>query len=158
LKVSIKGGLKRQREAINEMVYWLGHNLLSRRLYAAITLNIELKNLSKEGYNASTNVNQSEYLTNRPRGFDLEFCSKRTLEKIRTDLAHEMVHVRQYATGQLYKYDRTDHIRWKDKIYPPGIEDGDDYWTMPYEIEARGQELALKMKFREYLINKKRGK
>jgi hypothetical protein len=155
MKVTIKGGLKRQREAIDEMVFWLGRTLLSRRLYAGIILNIEIKNLSHEDYNAATYVNQSEYLTNRPRVFDLEFSSKRTLEEIRTDLVHEMVHVKQYATGELYRYDRTDHIRWKDKIYPPGIEDGNNYWIMPYEVEARGQELGLKMKFREYLRGKK---
>ena len=158
MKVTIKGGLKRQRKAIEEMVYWLGHTLLSRRLYAGITLNIILKNLTNEEYNAATNVNQSEYLTNRPRVFDLEFSSRRSLEEIRTDLAHEMVHVKQYAIGQLYRYDRTDHIRWKDKIYPPGIEDGKFYWSMPYEVEARGHETGLRMQFREYLINKKRGK
>jgi len=156
MKVSIKGGLKRQRDAINEMVYWVGRQLLSRRLYAATILNIELKNLDKEDYKACTNVCPEYYASRRPRAFDLEFDKSKKLDEIREDLCHEMVHVKQFERGELYRYDQHEHIRWKDKIYHTSIEDGIEYWSLPYEIEARGHEKALRMKFREYL--KTRGK
>ena len=156
MKVSIKGGRQRQRDAINEMVFWIGRQLLSRRLYATTILNIELKNLDKEDYNAATIVSPEYRLSSRPRVFNLEFDKKKNIEDLRKDLAHEMVHVKQYERGELYRFDKTDHIRWKGKIYHSSIEDGVDYWSMPYEVEARGMEDALKMKFREYL--KTRGK
>lgn len=60
-------------------------------------------------------------------------------------LAHEMVHVQQYATGRLYQYkgSRWETVRWDSKVIKFNVEDDEEYRYAPWEIEARGYEEAL---------------
>lgn len=153
MKVFIKGGRQRQKDAINEMIFWVGRKLLSRRLYAAIELDITILNLKKEDYQASSCPDNSYRKTAKPRIFKLEFSSYYKLDELREALVHEMVHVKQYAQGHLYDYEN-DRTRYKGKIYPSSIEDGKRYWQLPYEVEARGLQEGLRMEFREYLKNR----
>ena len=44
-------------------------------------------------------------------------------------LAHELVHVKQFARGEL----STDMTQWKSRLYCGNI----DYWNQPWEREAR---------------------
>jgi hypothetical protein len=59
-------------------------------------------------------------------------------------LAHEMVHVKQYARGELKDFVRLNRVKWKGKIYN---DRAIDYWELPWEIEAHGREKGLYYKF-----------
>jgi hypothetical protein len=59
-------------------------------------------------------------------------------------LAHEMVHVKQYARGELKDFVRLNRVKWKGKIYNDRVI---DYWELPWEIEAHGREKGLYYKF-----------
>ena len=62
-------------------------------------------------------------------------------------LAHEMVHVKQYAKGEMKDYVRSSRIKWQNQI----IESKDiNYWDLPWEIEAHGREKGLYIMFIEY--------
>ena len=63
-------------------------------------------------------------------------------------LAHEMVHVKQYAKGELVDFTNKDCMikcRWKGDLYD--LKKNDDYWEHPWEIEAHGREKGLYLKF-----------
>ena len=63
---------------------------------------------------------------------------------IRT-LMHELVHVKQYAKNEMVHYER-DHsvMKWKQSKISV---DTQDYWDLPWEIEAHGREEGLTQQF-----------
>jgi len=70
---------------------------------------------------------------------------RRNLKDVGLTLAHEMVHVKQLAKGQL-KTRKTGSYVWAGKRYGKKTE----YLSMPWEIEAFSkQELILRRAFEE---------
>ena len=58
-------------------------------------------------------------------------------------VAHEMVHVKQYATGELYQYSGLKGYRYKNDVYPHDYS----YALRPWETEARIMEEVLVSKW-----------
>jgi hypothetical protein len=51
-----------------------------------------------------------------------------------------MVHVKQYATGEMrYMWRPARHTKFQGMLYPDEVE----YWDSPWEIEAFGREPGL---------------
>ena len=78
----------------------------------------------------------------RPREFELDINSTIKLRNMLETIAHEMVHVKQYARGELYVGDRGNRFcknRWQGKW----MSDKINYWDLPWEIEAHGREAGL---------------
>jgi hypothetical protein len=70
-----------------------------------------------------------------------------TYKKLLAYLAHELVHVKQYATGEL-TYIGSTKYRYRGKIYKiPDENDEDGYYECPDEIEAYGKENHLVTRF-----------
>ncbi len=64
-------------------------------------------------------------------------------------LAHEMVHLKQYAKGELKDIFRPMRmVKWHGDRY---LHEKMDYWEQPWEIEAYGREKGLYFKFLNYL-------
>ena len=85
---------------------------------------------SVEGYNSK----------NIPREFLIELHPHIGAAQILRTLAHEMVHVKQFAYG----HTNDTLSRWHDlKIDSDNL----DYWDHPWEIEAMGLESGLLTKF-----------
>jgi hypothetical protein len=57
-------------------------------------------------------------------------------------LAHEMVHARQYVTGDLVDVSSTQ-CRWKGNEHAMPEVSSDDYYFTPWEIEAYGTMVGL---------------
>lgn len=72
---------------------------------------------------------------NRPREFDVYVQKNVSIRYMLMTLAHECVHVKQYASGEL----KEGHHLWRYQIVPPDI----NYWESPWEIEAFGRERGL---------------
>jgi len=81
---------------------------------------------------------------------------------IRTDMSflniietitHELVHLKQYATGQLskriWKSDNRVHYRWEKKDI--GVQSDIEYKNRPYEIEAFKKQFPLVDKWTDYI-------
>ena len=68
-------------------------------------------------------------------------------------IAHELVHLKQYATGQLskriWKSDNRVHYRWKKKDI--GVQSDIEYKNRPYEIEAFEKQFPLVDKWTNYI-------
>ena len=82
----------------------------------------------------------------RPREFVIHVDNVQSfLEQLRT-LSHELVHVKQYATGELYDYQRGywSKVRWRNKVVN---SDKLKYREHPWEIEAYKNQTPLLRKF-----------
>jgi len=87
-----------------------------------------------------------------PKDFEIYIANDITKKNTLLSLAHEMVHVKQYARGELYEYARKPHLsRWKDKIWEDFERQGDEYWFLPWEIEAHGYEKGLATVFSRHM-------
>ena len=130
--------------------YALSRLIPSKRLRDNLTINIHLRHHSNEG-EAKIDSETNRY---RPRSFRIyldhhrmetnemtgeERTSTEWFVEILKTLAHELVHVKQYVMGEL---------RWRDAgLLYKGInhdpENLEEYFELPYEIEAYGREKGL---------------
>ena len=133
-----------------QAIKWYGKKLLSDRIYNGISVLIEFNNeeLGKDYY-AFCDWNDTNY---RSKEFTITIdpnLSKRTMLLV---LAHEMVHVKQYATGEMKDYLKFARTKYRGKVY----DDSElDYWDYPWEIEAHGRERGLYLRFMKFLREKK---
>lgn len=56
-------------------------------------------------------------------------------------LAHEMVHVKQYVTGELV--DKGKYCLWKGKKFEEYEANSEEYFFSPWEVEAYGMQVGL---------------
>jgi hypothetical protein len=115
--------------------------LISPQLDKNITLNIYIRDkLDAGGY-----CDFEEEGLPLPRTFNIDI--QRTRKKIHmfSVLAHEMVHLKQMAKGEMKdRYKKTKYVTvWRGETY----EDDISYWDQPWEIEAYGLENSLVAKF-----------
>ena len=128
----------------------LSNLIPSKRLRDNIEINIHLKHHSNEG-EAMLNEDTNRY---RPRSFRVildhhrmrineitgeERTDMEWFAEILKTLAHEIVHVKQYALGEL---------KWRDAgLLYKGVNHEAmslmEYFELPYEIEAYGREKGL---------------
>jgi hypothetical protein len=88
------------------------------------------------GYASVEDVNSK----NQPRKFLLEVNPNQGVRGIFETIAHEMVHIKQYVTGET-----NDSLsKWRGRKVD---SDTLDYWEHPWEIDAFGREAGLTHKF-----------
>lgn len=81
-----------------------------------------------------------------PRQFDIILSPDEEGEvSIVQTLAHEMVHLKQFALGELRMMSRCN--KWKGKKWVEKSNELDDYYDTPWEIEAFGREEGLFLRF-----------
>jgi len=79
--------------------------------------------------------------------FTINIDDSLNLEDTLSILAHEMTHVKQYATGQLLYDSANPHISiWEGKRYD---DNKTPYAKQPWEIDAVAQEVALLKQLKE---------
>ena len=143
--INVKGGTASQRNHVRSMVEYCAKKLMPRITDLDIT--IKFKDLRKQnayGFCMADPEGDAQPL-DKPRVFELEINSKMKLRKILETVAHEMVHVKQYARGELYQGTRIAKHRWQGKWVSNNL----DYWDQPWEIEAHGREAGLFIRWAE---------
>jgi hypothetical protein len=116
--------------------------LLSKRLAANITLDIEFNDLRNQHCDAMCNWEDSN---TRPRWFTIQLDQRMGRRKVLINLAHEMVHVKQHATGEAKNDMRNSNLHiWQGKVVD---EDKIDYFDLPWEVDAFGRENGLYERF-----------
>lgn len=81
------------------------------------------------------------------RTFEIELAKGFSVRETMCSLAHEVVHLKQFATGELKDTMVTANTsQWKGERID---ENKIDYWDLPFEIEAYGRERGL---FSRYAI------
>lgn len=144
----VKGSNKAFRRLIESAAWFYAEKLLGKRLMESLEITINLKKnlLSKEGNEGSAIWEDDSY---RPKEFIIELDSTVKIRNILITLAHEMVHVKQWAKDEMYEYtNMMGMVRFKgEKIHLELT----DYWDYPWEIEAYGKQLGLFVRFCEYM-------
>jgi hypothetical protein len=86
-----------------------------------------------------------------PREFFMELDGELDAEEAFRTLAHEMVHVKQFALGELKSklVNGVPQDTWKQKNYTFASED-DLLYFAPWEVEAYGLSEGLLHKFNQY--------
>ena len=123
-QISVSGGTKKQRELVESMVWYCIDKLGMGRM-RTLEIDVSLKKIDTAcGY----------CLCIDERDFELEIGKTLSLRRLLETVAHEMVHVKQYARKEL-----TVNHAWKGVPIDPETE----YWDLPWEIEAHGREVGL---------------
>ena len=75
----------------------------------------------------------------------LNLIATMSIRNLLITLAHEMVHVKQWAKDEMYEYYNSPKmVRFKgEKMHMDEV----DYWDYPWEIEAFGRQLGLFVRF-----------
>ena len=136
MNIHVKGGSKSQKKHIRSMVEFCVGKMMPRM--GNLEFNIHIKNFGKDdswGYCIPADYADPH----RPREFDIDINKQAKLRRMLETLAHEMVHAKQFARGELYESSRTNKHRWQGRWLSkePG------YWDQPWEIEAHGRECEL---------------
>lgn len=109
-----------------------------------LEINIILKKFKNDSYGYCHPVDDDEY--DDPRCFEIEINSKPKLRRVLETVAHEMVHAKQFAFGELYQEAPVNKYRWQGKWLENNTI---DYWDLPWEIEAHGREIGLFVRWAE---------
>lgn len=115
------------------------HRLMTPRLVHNITIEVHLKkDLEEDGFCEVRDYNKS----GKPRHFLIELDREANTKTLLRTLAHECVHIKQYAKGEL---DENLSV-WRGRRVD---SDKVSYWEHPWEIEAFGREKGLYARFIE---------
>jgi hypothetical protein len=127
---------------VERAVHFYGQSLMSKRLLDNINLKVKFNpKLNVCGFASVEDYNNS----GKPREFLIEIHSWIGAKEIFKTLAHEMVHVKQFA----YMETNDSLTRWKGAVVDP---DNLDYYKHPWEIEAYGMDTGL---FTNFAIKEK---
>lgn len=125
-KIEVIGGTPNQKKYAKSIAEFCIKTLMPRMR----TLDITIKLCSTKGamgYCLELDDN---------RTFEIEADRKLSMRNLLETIAHEIVHVKQYARRELHPV----HNTWCGKTYNP---EKVSYWDLPWEIEAHGRETGL---------------
>lgn len=124
---------------------WYAEKLMGKRLAKNINVRVTfIPDYNKKTGCSGTCIWEDDYI--RPREFVIELDSSDKPETILQNLAHEMVHVKQWARGELKDVMRGYSLcKWMGKVVDT---DTVEYYDTPWEIEAFGREYGLYIRWR----------
>lgn len=144
------GGCKDQNVAdeLKRAALFFGRELLSRQMFSHIEVEINLTTTIRDlGDCCITHYND----WNKARYFEIRLRKPRSLPLMIKTLAHEMVHLKQFAKGEL----NDDHTKWKGFYID---SESIDYFDQPWEIEAASLEAVLYIMYEEFNTSINNGK
>jgi hypothetical protein len=141
--VSVRGAKDRELiKLFKSAANFYADELLSPHLSKNINLRIEVKDLQDAGGFCDPSEDNYPYL---PREFTIEIGKTKKRIHMFIALAHEMVHLKQFAKGEMKdRFYKHKYVKvWQGQYYEQDIS----YWDQPWEIEAYGLENSLVAKF-----------
>ena len=144
MQISVEGFSKKKTDEIVEACQFFAKQLMHGKMVNNLTIDIEkARRLDVMGECID------EDGTRNPRWFTINLRDAKDDEDVIKTLAHEMVHVKQYAKNELSKEIRVAkgkgfHMasKWMGKPWVAKSKE-DSYWDCPWEIEAYGREVGL---------------
>jgi len=140
--IRVTGGSASQKKYVPSVVNFCIQKLMPRMRGLDIT--VRLKDLKGDAYGYCL-ADDDESRLDRPRSFEIEIHKNMPLRKVLETLCHEMVHVKQYARGELYESTVQGKHRWQGTW----LNKDPNYWDQPWEIEAHGREAGLFIRWAE---------
>jgi hypothetical protein len=133
LDVVIRGDTAHQGKSIKAAAMWMLTAIIPFRIQPFIHAKISFsKNLrDREGIYGDCCWTDRNH---KPRHFEYRLDNRQSPGDLFLTLAHECIHLKQWATGELFDYARDANIsRWRNKRV---LFDKTTYDQLPWEIEA----------------------
>lgn len=125
--VCVEGGLKWQREMVQNLAEWTLHELMPRHRKCEVL--ISLKDLTKDGV-------EGWCMEEDDRLFHVQVEKNQTMRDLVATVVHELIHVKQYVKREMVDFycvkTQSRKIRWKTSVYGYGTA----YHRQPWEKEA----------------------
>jgi len=138
--ICVKGSTISNREMAEDIGYF-SLSILAPRLRNSNKLEVDIsliKNLKeKEDVVGDCVWEDSSYM---PRHFTIRIDSSQSKHDMLQTVAHEMVHVKQFARGELKDTDSLSICKWNGKDINHMKT---HYYDCPWEIEAHGRERGI---------------
>jgi hypothetical protein len=132
----------RLKALIRDAVEYAGQRLMSKRMHETLEISIKMKDGLDE------NVAEVEWIDDpvRPKSFEMSIDRNQSEMLQVICVMHEMVHIKQYATGDLVQSMRDcQKSKWKKTEW---IDDSKvKYYDLPWEIEAHGREKGMTLEW-----------
>jgi|TARA_R100000479_G_scaffold122599_1_gene63167 hypothetical protein len=143
ITVKVSGSGKNKRALVEEATRFFSNKLMPRM--KTLTININLNPHFRDNTDSYGDCLWSETYY-RPREFDIRLDSSDNEAMIQT-LAHEMVHVKQWAREELKDFGDYTKARWKKTLIDC---EKTKYEDLPWEIEAHEIEEELYKSWKSY--------
>jgi hypothetical protein len=144
LSIRTSGLDKIQRKLAREAVTFVCKKFLSRMKY--LEFRIKGLDLDQEHIFGDCMWDDDNF---RPREFTIRVDNTIDFQRFLETIMHEMVHVKQYAKGELGWLSKSNTTKWKGRSVSRRMS----YFDHPWEIEAHGREYGLT---EEFLIENKK--
>lgn len=116
------------------------HKFFTDNKIANMTVEVIFKNDLYKDYKQYGNCIWEDQ-NHRPEEFTIEIEPKQKRQLLLNTLAHELVHVKQWAKGEYYQLQRERNVF---KFNGQRVDVAKvDYWDHPWEIEAHGRAIGL---------------
>lgn len=140
--VTVRGSKDRQ---LTKLLKMAANSFAEKLLSPQLKKNINVKIHIKDKLGAGGYCDYEEEGLPLPRTFSIEIQRLKTKIHMFVVLAHEMVHLKQMAKGEMKdRYKKTKYVTvYRGEVYENDIS----YWDQPWEIEAYGLEQSLVAKF-----------
>jgi hypothetical protein len=137
MQIYTKGSTRKTQKIVKDLTRFCANMLMSKRMADSLLIRIEfIKDLDNQ-YDGDCEYVDEE---SRPKEFLIRVNDALKLSKKLRTICHEMVHVKQYATGEMKYMSRPARFtKFQGMLYPDELE----YWDSPWEIEAFGREPGL---------------
>jgi hypothetical protein len=153
MKIKLLGKNDKMSDAeLRYAVQFFSHRLMGPRLSNNISITVENLEYNKKMWGFAWPVHARKK-TNKPRKFGIILFQSKQKAKMLSVLAHEMTHIKQYATGELYCY-YAGKYKWQNSIIESDLKTVEDrllYREFPWEKEAYELEKILKDEYFQHL-------
>ena len=144
-------GVKNEKIKRKEIIFAANFfgNLLMKRLHKKLNIDFKFVSLS-DSVNGYCHVYDDDP---RPKWFEIELRRGMDRDNIISTMAHEMVHIKQFARRELIDLDTRELPKYMGERFNT---EKISYWDQPWEIEAFGREVGLVTRYRTCLSEDKK--
>jgi len=126
---------------ISELASFCADRLIPENSHIMITFKAVRGFMAKDGFDGAISLEDEDEEESECANFLIEFDSGLSMSRLLSMITHEMVHLKQYALGELSE-SSIDFAFYKwHNVYID--HRALDYWDRPWEIEAYGRERGL---------------
>ena len=146
MRIKLRGASDLEKEYAIDVVNFCCSLLMSKRLQENLDITVKfIPGLFEASRQCGNCIWEDDYV--RPKEFTIEIDPTQDKRTIIETLCHELVHVKQFATGEMRDLQSdTDIVNWKGKRYNRTKY---HYFDLPWEIDAHGREVGLFVRWAE---------
>lgn len=129
-----------EKQKIKDLCQFVADKFLSKRLQKSMDVLIRFdRNLFINTNLYGDCIWEDQHY--KPREFSIRVDSDQKFSMILNTLAHELVHVKQWAKGEMFELQRQRKCyKFNGQLIDAN---GMEYWDLPWEIEAHGRAIGL---------------